>query len=350
MPASATEKQFEDFIEQAYSRTWSERNELLKAMEDQYAQVSRGSQQAVLLGFALAKVSDDLGDTERCFSYLEEANWHHRRGKTDNLADARSTVARVREIFSAQPVQPLEMADSLKPIFIVGMPRSGTSLVEQILASHSKVYGGGELKAMGQWCFGFVKLFTDYHPRVALNDYLPQLQEHYLQQIRQLTDNQIVTDKMPVNFLWLGFILSAFPDAIIVHTEREPMAVCWSLYKTAFAGTSNGYACDLRDIGEFYRLYNELMKFWKERHGTQIYDLNYEQLTTSQEEETRRLLTHCGIEWEPACLEFYNNPREVQTVSRNQVKLPMYQGSSRAWERYERHLDPLKKILEPILS
>ncbi|MEZ5517458.1 MAG: sulfotransferase [Gammaproteobacteria bacterium] len=318
-------QRLESLIRQAYARTWLHRDSELEAMEKLHGQLNPASRDAIVLGFALAKISDDLGETGRCVGYLQQANRYHRVGKTDTIDDARVSVAKVREIFSAPADISLPETDELQPLFVLGMPRSGTTLVEQILATHSQVYGGGELKFMGQWCFGYVKLFSQYGSRAPLENYLPQLRDHYLQSVRQLTPARFVSDKMPVNFLWLGFILSAFPNARIIHTMRDPMAVCWSIYKTPFAGTSNGYACDLEEIGEFYRLYYELMEFWKARYGARIHDLNYERLTLNQEQETRSLLDYCGLGWEDACLEFYRNTREVNTVSRDQVKRPMYQ-------------------------
>ena len=279
------------------------------------------------------------------FNLLLEGNRNHKAGKTDTIQDARFTANAVQQIFTSQSVTPLKPVADCRLLFIVGLPRSGTTLVEQILASHSEVYGGGELKLMGQWCFGFLKLFQEYGDSARLDNYLPQLQEHYLKGVAELTSKPFVTDKMPVNFFWIGFMLSAFPNARIIHTVRDPMAVCWSIFKTPFAGTSNGYACDLQDIGEFYNLYRALMKFWYTRHPGEIYDLNYEKLTEHQEQETASLLEYCELDWEEACLEFYKNPRKVTTVSRLQVRKPMYQGSSDAWIRYRSHLQPLMKLL-----
>ena len=150
---------------------------------------------------------------------------------------------------------------------------------------------------------------------------------------------------MPVNFLWLGFILSAFPDAKIVHTMRSPMATCWSIYKSPFAGTSNGYSCSQEETAEFYNLYAGLMDFWRGAFPGKIVDLHYEALTANQSEETRKLLSYCGLDWDPACLEFHKNKRRVETMSWAQVQRPMYQGSSEEWRRFEEYLLPMKSIL-----
>lgn len=176
---------------------------------------------------------------------------------------------------------------------------------------------------------------------MMLDKAMPELFQHYQQGIAQSGGEPFITDKMPVNFLWLGFIFAAFTDARIVHVRRDLMATCWSNFKTPFAGSSNAWACDLADIGEFYTLYRQLMSFWAERFEHNIYHFDYEQLTRQQEEQTRQLLDYCGLPWDPACLDFHNNPRTLHTASRAQIKRPMYQGSSQAWRAYEHYLQPL---------
>ena len=345
MPLTQTQQSISDFSDLAESESWTERNELLIEMEELYNRIGPTSQEGIVLCFSLAKIYDDLGEIDKCFALLREGNEQHKKGKTDTIDDARTTIATVKEIFSSQPIDPLIETTDYRPIFILGMPRSGTSLVEQILASHADVFGAGELPLMGQWCFGHVKLFRN-HPELRLQNHLAELQEHYLKGLRALTIKKYVTDKMPVNFLWLGFILSAFPTVKIIHTMRSPMATCWSIYKSPFAGTSNGYSCSQEGVAEFYNLYAELLDFWRSKFPGKIYDLNYENLTVNQEEETRKLLTYCGLDWDPNCLEFHKNRRKVDTLSAAQVQLPMYQGSSEAWRRFEKYLSPMKSILK----
>jgi hypothetical protein len=158
-------------------------------------------------------------------------------------------------------------------------------------------------------------------------------------------DERIITDKMPLNFRWIGIILSAFPGAKIIHLKRDPMATCWSIYKRYFFVRGNGYAYDLGDLGEYYRLYADLMAFWHEKYPNVIYDVCYERLTENQEEETRRLLEFCNLEWQEECLNFHKTKRLVKTISATQVRREMYRGSSEAWRKFERHLQPLRKAL-----
>lgn len=334
-----------DFSTLAESERWTARTELLGEMETLYSGINPASQEGIVLCFALAKVYDDLGEIDESFALLREGNAQHRKGKTDTIKDARTTISVVRQIFSDQPISPPQVNSDYQPIFVLGMPRSGTSLVEQILASHKDVYGGGELRFMGQWCFGYVNNFQK-QPGLKLQDHIAELQDHYLKGLKSLTTTRVVTDKMPMNFLWLGFILSAFPDAKIVHTVRSPMATCWSIYKSPFAGTSNGYSCDQEEIAEFYNLYADLMGFWQIRFPGKIYDLGYERLTSNQVDQTQKLLAYCGLDWDPACLDFHKNKRKVETMSSEQVRQPMYRGSSEAWKRFEKHLTPMKSILK----
>ena len=172
------------------------------------------------------------------------------------------------------------------------------------------------------------------------------LRDGYLQTLSALkTPEQVITDKMPLNFRYIGFIVSAFPEAKIIHLNRDPMATCFSIYKTYFSSLGNGYAYDLDDLSEFYSLYIELMSFWRARFPNRVYDIGYETLTENQEEETRNLLEYCGLKWESDCLNFHKTERVVNTASATQVRQRMYKGSSKAWKKYEAHLQPMTKAL-----
>jgi hypothetical protein len=150
---------------------------------------------------------------------------------------------------------------------------------------------------------------------------------------------------MPLNFQYIGFILSAFPEAKIVHLKRDAMATCWSIYKSNFKNKGNGFSCNLNDLAGFYGIYTDLMDFWHQLFPDKIYDLCYEDLTTNQEKETRKLLQYCELDWDENCLDFHKNKRAVQTASSLQVRQKMYQGSSETWKKHESYLQPLIKAL-----
>jgi len=236
------------------------------------------------------------------------------------------------------------------PIFKLGMPRSGTSLVEQLLASHSQVHGAGELDAMNKLVYPVLSNLSDQKvspdsSEISQNDIIA-VRDGYLEALAALNvSEKIITDKLPLNFLFIGFILSAFPKAKNIHVNRSPRATCWSIYRRYFSCMGNGYAYDMATLAKFYRLYIDLMAFWRERFLENIYDLNYENLTENQEQETHKLLLFCDLQWEEQCLDFHDNKRVVKTACNAQVRKKMYKGSSDAWRKYERHLQPLIKDL-----
>ena len=248
-------------------------------------------------------------------------------------------------MFSSPPSLSYEPS-TIRPIFIVGMPRSGTTLVEQIIASHHSVYGAGELTTLPTLISPIAK---DYLAKDENN--LPEkaflsIREQYLEELSSLNvPEDVITDKLPLNFQYIGFILSAFPEAKIIHLKRDARATCWSIYKRYFSDTGNAWAYNMDELAGFYGLYTELMADWHKLFPDKIYDMSYEDLTTNQEEETRKLLKYCELDWDENCLNFHTSKRVVKTASSLQVRQKMYQGSSEAWKKHEAYLQPLIKAL-----
>jgi len=298
---------------------------------------------------ALAKVREDIGDYDDSFSYLEKANRLRNQELDYTIDNDRQLFARIKETFSVKGVtldEVSEVKPPIRPIFIIGMPRSGTSLAEQILATHSKVHGAGELEIIGK----LMSPITSGHSNDDLNqdkaaltsNEIASLRHGYLESLAALNvPETIIVDKMPYNFLYVGFILFAFPNAKIIHLDRDPIATCWSIYKHFFASKGNGYAYDMGNLAEYYSLYIGLMSFWRELFPESIYELCYEDLTENQEEQSRKILEFCELDWEEQCLEFYKTERTVKTASAVQVRQKMYKGSSKAWRKYENHLQTL---------
>jgi len=171
---------------------------------------------------------------------------------------------------------------------------------------------------------------------------LLSIRKDYLDHLSTLnTTKSIITDKMPINFRYIGFILKAFPGAKIINLKRDSRAICWSIYKSYFPGKGLGFAFNMEDLAGYYNSYNELMGFWYKLFPNKIYDICYEDLTTNQEEETKKLLKYCELDWDDNCLNFHTNKRAVRTTSSLQVRKKMYQGSSEAWKKYEKHIQPL---------
>lgn len=293
------------------------------------------------LGFALGKAYDDIGDFDRAFLHFNNANTLL-KGQKPYTPETNLGLFHGLKANFGQTIAGLRTSScSPTPVFIVGMPRSGTSLAEQILASHSQVHGAGELDLLSD-----VLQQTNAFDQPLGDDLFQKIRAGYLNGIPEHPENKrIITDKMPLNFRWIGFILKALPEAKIIHCSRDARAVCWSIFRHGFFTAGNSYQHSLTDIAQFYHMYLDLMAFWHERFPGQILDMDYELLTENQARETRRLLEFTGLDWEDACLDFHKNDRSVQTASAMQVRQKMYQGSSDAWRNYEAHLAPLMEGL-----
>jgi len=292
------------------------------------------------LCFALAKVNENLGNQDEYFKFLHEGNRLRKQELNYSLDSSKNLSSTVKKMFSSPPSLSYKPS-TIRPIFIVGMLRSGTSLVEQIISSHHAVYGAGELNTLPNVVGPHLKQDTNLSDSNLLS-----IRQEYLDELSRFNASEnVITDKMPLNFQYIGFILSAFPEAKIVHLKRDAMATCWSIYKNNFDSISVGFGHNLEDLAGFYGLYVELMDFWHQLFPDKIYDICYEDLTTNQEEETRKLLQYCELDWDENCLNFHTNKRAVKTASSLQVRQKMYQGSSEAWKKHEAYLQPLIKAL-----
>ena len=238
-----------------------------------------------------------------------------------------------------------------RPVFIVGMPRSGTTLVEQIISSHPRAAGAGELPDIpwliqrlpaelgsGAGYPGCVEALDRESVQRLAGSYLDRLGL-----VSATTDR--VTDKLPMNYMHLGLIAVLFPNAVIVHCKRDPMDTCLSCYFQNFS-RDLGFCFDLEDLGFYYRHYETLMAFWAEVLPLCIHDVAYEDLVKNPEDVSRGLIEACGLEWDPRCLSPHKNRRPVKTASSWQVRQPLYKTSVARWKRYEKHLGPLKSSLD----
>jgi hypothetical protein len=243
--------------------------------------------------------------------------------------------------------------DSELPVFVVGMPRSGTTLCEQILASHSRVFGADELPDMARTVRELKDRYGDpsdtrdyagYAERLS-RDVVRSTAEHHLNRLQSLSPRSSrIVDKMPMNYRHLGLIATLFPRAKIIHCRRDPMDTGFSCYSKDFVSVPL-WASDLRSIGEVYRQYDQLMAHWRGVLPIEILEFQYESVVGDLERWARRLIGHCGLEWEDHCLEFYRTDRQVKTASLEQVRRPIYDTSIGRWRRFERHLGPLREAL-----
>tara|TARA_B100001142_G_scaffold48150_1_gene45124 strand:- start:1222 stop:2949 length:1728 start_codon:yes stop_codon:yes gene_type:complete len=260
-----------------------------------------------------------------------------------------------KKILSQSTPRIVEKTDPT-PIFILGMPRSGTTLTEQILASHSKVHGGGELDYVRS-SIGIDRIY-DLEKEVAdktinqlLNfndDEWAEKGKKYIKQIQNINTNHksFFTDKMPHNFMMCGLIHKMLPQAKIVFCYRDAMNNCFSLYKNTFGTSGHGYSYDQTKLSEHYNLHVKLMKHWKNVLGDKIFLLKNESLIDDQKGITAKLLEHCGLEWEDQCLEFYKTQRDVRTISIRQVRNPINKKSLGLWKNYADSLSEMQKSLK----
>lgn len=292
------------------------------------------------LCFATAKAYDDVADYLNAFKYYEKGNELRRKEiKYRHEEDRKLFWAiknrspRIRE-FSI-PVT--DVVADLNPIFIVGMPRSGTTLVEQIVSSHGDVTGAGELPFVSQFGSSLLKESANIS-----RQYILEFRRNYLSALQKVCDGKrYVTDKMPLNFRYLGLLHAALPEAKIIHVKRDPAATCWSNYERYFPSEEIGFCYNLRDITGYYRLYQDLMSHWGKEFGQIAYNVHYEDLTLHQEREIRKLINYVGLTWDESCLSPQHNTRRVGTASLIQVRGSIYQGSSEKWKRYQPYTEGL---------
>ena len=334
----------EAYRNQSRTKKYKKNDPQIKQMQSIYSNDNLSISDKVHINFALAKVNEDLGNQKDFFKHLDEGSRLRKKQLNYNINETEEFHSSLIRLFSEdQPkikqlsLDPLD----IRPIFIVGMPRSGTSLVEQIISSHHSVHGAGELNNFKNVVTPALKNYIGNLTNTINEDDLLSIRMNYIKSLVDLSvSEKIITDKMPVNFRMIGLILTAIPEAKIIHLTRDPKATCWSNYKHYFAN-ENGFTFDQEDLARFFILYQELMGFWHKSFPNKIHDISYERLTTHQEDETQKLLKHCELDWDNNCLNFHKNTRAVHTASASQVRQKMYQGSSDAWKKYEKFLQPL---------
>jgi tetratricopeptide (TPR) repeat protein len=309
------------------------------------------SQDRIDLQFAVAKTYNDIGKHEKSFKRLLEANALMRQRINYEEDQWLRQFNRIKQIFTFELLhRKSEQGDpSHQPIFIVGMPRSGSTLIEQVLASHPRVYGAGErhdfwrvlIATTGAPAAGFPELVLKIPPQQ-----LNEIGAAYIASMtKSLPSVDRFTDKQLGNFIYVGMIRLALPNARIIHVQRNPIDTCWSCFSLRFSEQLD-FAYDLGELGRFYRAYEGLMEHWRKvlPEGAML-DVRYEDVIADVEIQARRIIDYCGLEWDDACLAFYETARPVRTASVAQVRQPIYKSSVERWRPYERHLGPLLEAL-----
>jgi tetratricopeptide (TPR) repeat protein len=329
-----------------FSGTPSELGEILRELEN----VELGDGQKGSLHHAAGKILNDLKRYEEAVDHYSRAK--EIAGSSFDIQAYRTWVDEMIALFNPLFVgSRVGFGDpSDVPVFVVGMPRSGTTLTEQIMASHPRVYGAGELHKLRQIAMdlGLARRSSVKFSQQLMSMTIEQskvLAGEYLKHLRRYSRsaNRIV-DKMPHNFELVGVIRILFPNAKIIHVRRNAMDNCVSCFMNAFSD-AHGYNADLDKLGLYYREYDRLMTHWNRVFPGKIFLNNYEDLIADQEQQSRKLIDHLGLPWDPACFNFHETERTVTTISRWQVRQPIYQSSVQRWKNYGDKLQPLVKSL-----
>ena len=313
--------------------------EVQELIEEALASIDLAVQERITLLFSVAKLYDESADYDTAFSRYQQAN-----ELKDAEFDADSTKAHFDKLtgfFTKEELSRIPRAanHSELPVFIVGMPRSGTSLTEQILSSHSQIGGAGELRDIKDFAdpLGYGLDGTPPTYDLSVNK-INSMSEEYLDTLtRSFPDAKRIIDKAPLNALHLGLISLLFPGARIIHCVRNPIDTCLSCYFQDFVGNYR-FAYSLEYLANFYGMYRKLVEHWQATLDISIFELRYEDLVAEPEATTRDLVKFCGLEWEENCLHFYKTKREVHTASFAQVREPLYTKSVARYKNYEKHL------------
>lgn len=334
-----------------------ELNEIVDKMENLLTMP--GIQKKEQLYFELARIHDKLAHHDRVFDFLGSANRIVREGFKYDVESEIKLFNSIKNVFNRELLSDKKGygSDDHSPIFILGMPRSGTTLVEQILASHSQVAAGGELFFLNSVIMESPQLAVPFRvDTLKLPNYeklhlvegndLHNMAVAYLAATAPLRgEKKYLTDKMPQNFIHVGMIKLLFPKSKVVHCRREPLDNALSLYMQHFK-VLHPYMYTLEEIGKYYIAYHSLMEHWHRVVPGFMYDISYEKLVCNPEQETEKLLEFCDLEWEEECLSFYNLKRYIKTASEGQADQPLYTSSIERWKRHEKYLGSIIDIFQ----
>ncbi|MCG8490934.1 MAG: sulfotransferase [Sneathiellales bacterium] len=305
--------------------------------------------------FALGKFHEDTGNYDIGFDYFLKGNKSRKEALNYSVEQDLQRVQSYFDVFKNienwTNVKSVGFS-SQTPIFILGMPRSGTTLVEQIISGLPQVFGAGELPYLHQVLSGLnverLKKLKDFnHFPEDLKTDLRNRGRQYVELLQSKSEGEVsyVTDKLPLNFMYVGFIRLLLPNAKIIHCKRNPLDVCLSNFRILF-GENLNFTYDLDDLGRFYLAYEKVMEHWEDQFPESILTVAYEDVINDLEGQAHRMAEFCKLDWDSNCLEFYKNNRSVHTASKNQVRQPLYNSGMRRYEKYGDRLSPLKNILK----
>jgi tetratricopeptide (TPR) repeat protein len=316
-----------------------------KNLEELYKNPNIKKENKTELLFALGKASEDVKDYTKAFNYYKEGNDLRDNEVSFNLKKEIETFKQIKEVFNEKILgnNNFDKNKDKSPIFVLGMPRSGTSLIEQIVSSHKLVYGGGELNFLSNLIKENIISSNKSKKTLKLsNKSLINIAKQYINNIKNISNSsKFITDKHPINFKWIGLIKIILPNAKIIHCYREPKDNCLSIYKNYFVNPELSFSNNLENICKFYNLYSDLMNFWKKNIPNFIIDVKYENIVKNPNDEIKKIIKSCNLEWDKNCLYYYKNKRSVKTVSDTQVRKKIYKTSLNSWSLYKDHLEPI---------
>ena len=320
----------------------NEQDEVFKDLKEIVKKKDLNEEQKEVFFYSISKAYLDVGNNDLAFKYLNSANKLKIIKLNYSLNGEKKEFNKIKKFFSNKEllIQRNFKENQITPIFILGMPRSGTSLIEQIISNHSQVHGAGELDLLP------ISVKNSNWDNSNDNEkILQKIRNEYLEKISLISKKKYITDKLPGNFKRIGFILSALPNSKIIHLQRNPMAVCWSNYKSNFNSIGMGFTLDQKYTAEYYLLYEDIMKFWNELYSEKIINVNYENLVENFEEEVKKLFDKLKLKWEKQLYDFHKNERPVETASLMQVRSKIYKKSSEQWKNYKKYLTSMTDIL-----
>jgi len=308
--------------------------------------------QKVDIFFSLGKAYEDTREYKKSFAYLEKANLIKNKEINYNLSTHEKLIKNIIKLFKDFDFNKIKKKEPENQIiFICGMPRSGSTLIEQMIAAHNEVSGAGELSYVRDTV---VKNFLEelrFNKQKIIEEASAErniIAEQYIELLKyHKFKTNIVTDKAPQNFLWLGFIKIFFPNSIIIHSYRNSKDNCLSIFKNYFPSNDMLWSFDQSNIANYYNLYLDLMNFWKTKFNDSIFDVNYEHLVQSPEDELKKIFSFCNLTWDSNCLNFYQSKKTpISTVSVNQASKPIYKSSVNSNEGFSKYLTEMFHILD----
>ena len=336
----------------AIANTPDKKQDAINLIENNIDELPMDNTQKRQLYFSLGKLYDNKNHYDKAFKNYRIAN--QLKSASFNNAAFQQDVEAIREVFTKEAVQALTFTSNIssKPVFIVGMPRSGSTLVDQILSSHNKIDSVGEINQINNIykqitgtssLLAYASIFN-----IANQDLATNFANNYIRDVEMLIGNKDVTkiiDKALINFLYLGLIQLLFPQARVIHCVRNPLDTCLSCYFQDFIGTYQ-YSYDLVHLGKYYNAYEKLMQHWEEVLTIPIYKIFYEDMVSDPVQQSKNLVRFLDVEWDEACTKYYESERSVVTSSSEQVRKPIYSDSVYRYKNYEKHIQPLMKTLD----